>query len=331
MKQEIRITKWSMCLRLVLFMCVCMITADAFSVNAPVTPELLLSLRASQGMDVSRDPLNVTPIMQEGQLVSVERKWDKAALDSAMFFLTQAFDIHISYEKAVDQEFSAEKRSFEYSVGVNERLVDALEKLVEASEGYIRWRLLDGRIVLTAMPDDDRITAGDRTLQVDIDTATMGEALFQLEKAYNEQHTDVPLAFYTRDYGMFHSRAVKDDRFRVKGQDTLRNIIISLMNQWDPAKAYYSLNIHRYVHKKYARQYFNDNSLYYYRLEIMDMEACREEEKRIRQGVPDEGFEEGYHWANAQFPEMSQRLMGYFDRIYPDWAAGEDAASAQEK
>ncbi|NLN94215.1 MAG: hypothetical protein GX130_13035 [Candidatus Hydrogenedens sp.] len=335
MKGMIHVLMKNWCPSLVLLLFACIITSDAFSLNAPVTPEMLLSLRARQGMDVSKDPLNVSPVMDEGQIVPTTRKENKATFDSAAYFLMRAFDIDISFEIAVDLEFSNEKRSFYYSVGINERLFDALEKLVEASEGYIRWRLLDGRIVLTAMPDDDRITAGDRILQVDIDAATMGEALSQLERAYNEQYTDVPFIFDTRDHKFFHSNTAAGDRFRVQGQNTLRDIIISLLNQWNPIKAYYRLFAkHPVVHKTIVRQYYNDNNLYCYSLDITDMEALMETEKQFKQGFLDEGFEERHLWAGAQFPEMSRRLMGYFDRIHPQWAAEEDAAateSAQEE
>lgn len=313
-------------------LCISIAATDVFSLNAPVTPEMLLSLRAHHGMDVSKDPLNVTPVVEDGQIVSLERKENKATLDSAESYLARAFDINICSEGAPHTQFSKLDYVLDYNIEMNERLVDALDRFVEASNEHISWRLLDGRLVLSVSSKDDSFPIGDRMMQVDIDAATIGEALSQLEDAYNEQYTDVPFAFYTRDHTFFHSNAITGNRFRAKGQDTLRNIVISLLNQWDPAQASYSLSArHAPVHKKHARQYYYDNNLYYYYLNIQNIKADEEKEKLFRQGFVDEGFEERYHWGNAQFPEMTQRLMNYFDRIYPEWAAAEQAALAQKE
>ncbi|NLN94213.1 MAG: hypothetical protein GX130_13025 [Candidatus Hydrogenedens sp.] len=336
MKQTIHFRTWNMYPSLLLFISVCIIAPDVFSLNAPITPEMLLSLRALRGEDVARDPLIPAPVGAKGQTLSRPGKQKKMTLEWEEFSLSGSFNIRICAEGMPHTQFPSGDYSFDYSVWVNERLIDALERLVEASEGHVFWRLLEGRLVVTTTPKDDSLPIGDRMLQLNIDAETIGEAFLQLEKAYNEQYSDVPFTFHTTSLDFSDFTSSTGDAFRIQGKNKLRNSIISLLNQWDPAQANYKLKSyqgpHLAVDRQYARKYYYDNNLYYYGVTIhnIDADAIRVEARRsvIRLSEEDpinKEEEEYYLWLDGQARAMTRRLMGYFDRIYPEWAAEEDA------
>jgi hypothetical protein len=340
MKKKIRIPGKRVCLSLVFFICVCLIASDAFSLNAPVTPEMLFSLRALGGGEVARSPMTLAPVGEKGEIISMPRKQRKMGLNRRDFSLSGYFNITICTEGIPHTQFPIEDYSFDYSVRINERLIDALDRLVEVFDGHVLWRLLEGRLVITTTAKDDTLPIGDRMLEVDIDAETIGEAFLQLEKTYNEQFTDIPFIFHTKSVDFSDFISSTGDPFRVEGKKKLRNILILLVNQWDPEQAHYRLESYggnRYdIDKKHVRQYYYDNELYYYGLTIHDVEADARREKERR---PVNRFEEltsekqkvYYRWLDEKSRAETQRLMGYFDRIYPEWAAEEKAASVQEK
>ncbi len=318
---------------------VCIIMVEGVALHAPVTPEMLITLRARGGVDASRDPLLTPPVVENGRIIPQAPKANNATIDSAQFALKQAFNISVSMEGApgIVESMEAGEERFAYAALANERLLDALERLVQASGGRVRWRLLGGRIVLTAMPapPSDVVPIGDRQVDVDIDAENFGDAMLQLEIAYNQQHLDVPFAFRTNNYQLAHAKAWNGGNFRVQGKETLRNIILSFMNQSDPTQGEYILcSKHVAVDRRYARKYYYENELYYFGISLFGLheDFVRAEEKRYRSGVAtepgdEERFREQDRWAVSQFPDMTKRLMGYFDRIYPEWAAREDEAA----
>lgn len=331
MKRSLLVPRYGVFLSALLFLALCPLTAHAIAPNAPIEPEMLLTLRASPGAGLWTYPWHKT---QTPSHMAMRR-----TLSYGGFFPGRSFGIGHCFEGAPHRDFSPDDHSFLFSVTPNERLIDLLQRLEQAADGHLCWRLLEGRLIFTVLPKDDSLPIGDRKVTVDINAEFLGEALLQLEKAYNEQHDDVPLGFHTTSFNFYHSTPSAGGHFRIQGEEKLRNIIVSLLNQWDSAQMTYSLMTSTSLSSRkredgsaIARNYFKEKGLYYYSLYMGILQADLDEDQRLRwkqldgQWEGDVSYEEKHLWALKQFPALTERLMAYFDGKYPDRAAEEDAA-----
>ena len=136
---------------------------------------------------------------------------------------------------------SGESPRFPFAVEANERLVDALDKLRENSDGFMDWALLHGRIVVTAKAPASEVM--DRTVRVDVTAETLQEALEQVEAAYNERYSDVPvLVRPTPPRLMLKTRPDVQARtalFELQTEGSLREVVLTILEQMeDPAICY---------------------------------------------------------------------------------------------
>jgi len=314
--------------------------SDTIEVNAPVTLDMLTNLRAKNSYDVSRHPLRAI-VSYEGdrllttdQVTSIEYKKNNATISSACSVLRSTFDIPISYEGAPQDPSFGSTYTFDYKVQANERLVDALNRLVEATNDQLQWRLLEGRLIMTVVPEEQAETTliGDRQVQVNIQADTFGDALQQVENAYNQQHTDIPLAVHISNYEVAHKSATQKSGLVLEGNYPLRSIVVKLLNQVDALQAEYFISPTQSVRNNLMRKYYFDNDLFYYSLLFFGFPEQLESDKKFEKELEIGQFnKERFDWSRMQFPEMTKRLSQYFDRIYPEWADQEDGASTAAK
>lgn len=233
-----------------IFLCIGMLNAAASSLEpAPVaplpavTPELLTSLRA---------PARIEKV--DYQLVETERgpmpvSDGLSTHHSAIRALRAAFPVPLCKEFVYgDQEIRDRKATlrFPFAVEANERLVDALDKLEEISDGLVRWMLLHERIVLTATGPvrRDEFHVMDWPLEVDIEADTLLEALEQVEAAFNKTYPDSPPLIVHSHYVQLDLQGRPEGsgqtgKFLLRTESTLREAVLSLLDQMqDPAVCY---------------------------------------------------------------------------------------------
>lgn len=137
---------------------------------------------------------------------------------------------------------------FPFAIEANERLVDALDKLKQNSNGFVDWMLLHQRIVICtqspAVKGEQYVM--ERTVQVDIQADTLLEALDKVEGAYNDQYPDAPpivvtlLSFPTALFEGAPGPEGKSGKLSLKTADSLREIVLTVLDQMqDPALRYH--------------------------------------------------------------------------------------------
>ncbi|HOD96342.1 MAG TPA: hypothetical protein PLQ42_11855 [Candidatus Hydrogenedentes bacterium] len=297
---------------------------NAYGVNAPVEPEMLTSLRASQTINAARDPGRGIIKMEGDQLVSVEFDDNNANWGSAQTALEKAFNIVISLEESPLWEPEVVPfghHTFAYSVHVNERLVDALNRLTEASEGTVRWRLLRGKIILSAMPQEQREGVpliGDRRVAVDIKAESLYEAFLQLEAQYNTQYQDfalVALAPYEQSVAFLTSppEAGKSGMLELRCEGSLRDIVLELLSQTEKAETSYMLTVSRiYKTDEMPAPFYERGDLFHF--------ALWYKTHSYYSGPKPEESEDDPLWCARQNEERRKRQRQYYIQNHPELA-----------
>lgn len=200
---------------------------------APVTPESLEEFRAPDRVEVL-----------SYQILETDSGTMPACADgmsdqgSATRALRRAFpSVPICYEwPPID-----EKPRFPFVIDANERLVDVIQKLQQNTQGLLTCLLSHERIVVTAQ-STARVVM-DRPVAVDVAAETLGEALEQVEAAYNEEYIDFPLVVRPHSPRLMLRRRpdvtgqVQALSFTMTGR--LRDLVLTVFDQMqDPALCY---------------------------------------------------------------------------------------------
>ena len=139
---------------------------------------------------------------------------------------------------------SGESPRFPFAVEANERLVDALDKLRENSDGFMDWALLHGRIVVTAKAPASEIM--DRLVRVDVTAKTLQEAFEQVEAAYNERYSDMPVLaspLYPRLLSKGRTDVLGETSpFELQTEGSLREVVLTILEQTEDPAICYSLS-----------------------------------------------------------------------------------------
>ncbi len=206
----------------------------------PVTAETLIELRAAEHVPVFDYQL------VETEIGAVPVTDNLATRLGATVALKKAYPVPMCLEFAY-LSGPGDAFRFPFAIEANERLVDALDKLEERSEGSVKWLLLRGRIV---MYDDDQNRAGkvepyimERPIRVHIDADLLEEALEQVETAYDTQHGDIPFVVQPPlPWLLLQSRPTDTgERGRFTGEmaGSLREVVLALLDEMrDPALCY---------------------------------------------------------------------------------------------
>jgi len=208
---------------------------------SPVTPETLTELRASARIEAVDNQLTQTdngPILMSDGM---------ATYGSAVTALEQAFRVpfcgEYAYAKSAD-----DRPRFPFAIEANERLADALDELQKNSNGWVRCMLLHGRIVTSAQRTVNKgeTYIMDRRIQVELEADTLGQALEQLEAAYNKQYPDIPLIMRP-----WFSRLLLEGppansalagKFVLKQEGALRDVLLELLEQMQDIAMVYDLS-----------------------------------------------------------------------------------------
>ena len=311
---------------------------NAQGVHAPITSEMLTTLRASRTINAAHNPgrgilaFEVDRLRTSDQIISLDFPDDNADIMSSRSALEEAFNILISLEgfPVWSPHVNPDRlnNTFAYVVNENARLFDALERLVEACKGNVRWRLVNGHIILTEAPIERSDTApiiGDRIVRVDINSSCLHDALLQLETYYNEQYTDYALTIrptYFRDVAhMIAAPEIRESGMIVLQQkDTLRNIIVNLLAQTGESRMKYLLSASRAKqHDGLPAIFLEREELLYYTLSYSAPPLDKELNALWKaQQMP---MEEERLWLDKEFESQRQRLRQYLLRNHPDIAA----------
>jgi len=203
--------------------------------EAPVTLEVLSALRAER--DFRKESLRVDgdPFAGTAALVPV----GGIAIADAIGLLRRGYEIPLCTEWDLDAHDAPPP--IQFSIHEGERLVDALDSLEEASGGTARWRLLEGRIVITVRAAHEVEVPGmlDQIVEVAIEETSLRDALLELEASFNEQHRyGLP---FLLGLGCDIADAQARVPYRLSGRMTLREAILGLLSQMDDPWATYSL------------------------------------------------------------------------------------------
>jgi len=201
---------------------------------APVTVKTLTELRATCRVEKIAYRLTETP---QGTNPTTD---GGATQGQAVSAIKEAFQIPVCQEWAY-QAASGEGPRFPFAVEANERLVDALDKLKQNSNGFMQWMLLHERIVVTAQAPASR--GGpyimERSIRVEIDANTLEEALEQVEVAYNKQYSDMPPLLTDPFLPSLVLRGPPTGKFSLKLEGTLREVVLDVLDEMqDPALCY---------------------------------------------------------------------------------------------
>lgn len=277
-----------------------------YAQHAPITPDMLAGLRASRTINASEPIVTYSKNME---LLEVDEVADNASVMCSVHALQKAFGIRISVE--FHPSMPGDMR-FSYSVTASERLVDALNNLVEATDQQICWRLLNGRIIVIPTPNNGQGSeklATERLVQVNIDADDLYDAFLQLEDAYNEQHPDIPLIVYAPSYvSVQKSIAKKADNpalFVLNGEASLRSHILELLDQFGEPFSDYLCAVNIVSPDNIARAW-DGPELWFYGLSFIFPKH-----RRIPQTA------EEHLWVFEEGNRRRDRIERLFDRIEP--------------
>jgi hypothetical protein len=132
-----------------------------------------------------------------------------------------------------------------YKIEFNQSLLSALDELSALwVDGLVEWRLMEGRIVLTARTEHDLGTPAtlDRIVKVDIEAFTLEEALRALEIAFNEQHRDnMPLILSLACINVDILPGEESRKpYLLSGNISMREALLTLLQQIGNTSAFYS-------------------------------------------------------------------------------------------
>jgi hypothetical protein len=231
----------------------------------------------------------------------------------AMLTLGEAFKVPYCFECV----HPARSPKFPFAVESNERLVDALDKLKQNSNGFFEWMLLHQRIVLSAQPPAGKnaIYIMDRPISVQIGAETLQAALEQVEAAYNKQYFDLPLVVLPTSPRLVPKArpeaSGETGKFVLKQEGTLREAVLAILDQMqDPAVCY---GLSEMMDRKDRR---------YFALNVKKDDA------------PDlDTFADGNEVTLAVSMAQSsmQRLQGYLDRAEKAARSPDKAAAGETK
>jgi len=222
------------------------ILVPAAAASSPrVTAETLARLRAATRVD---------PGLFE-RIMAVRKGAVTQSL--AVIMLAKAFAVPLCQERGF-QPGLGDGPEFPYVIEAEERLVDALDKLKKNSNDYLKWALVDGRIVIASQtpPGKGRTFVMDQPVRVQINADTLGQALEQVEAACNRQHPDnPPFLADPRVPGPLFKRSPAapgmSGKFKLDREGPLRDVALAVLDELhDPALCYMltelELNGHRY-------------------------------------------------------------------------------------
>jgi hypothetical protein len=204
-----------------------------------VTSKDLTTLRATARMEELHYPDIQT---DQGPLPDISK--GTSTQGAASTTLKLAFPSVPFCQEWACQASSTVETIFPFAVEANERLVDALDKLKRNSNGFMDWRLLHGRIILSATdPSGEGATSAmNRLIHVELQANTLLEAFVQIEAAYNDQFPKgAPLVnfpmFFNLEVGAFPSGTLA-----LKTENTLREIVLTVMDQMQDSALCYGLS-----------------------------------------------------------------------------------------
>jgi hypothetical protein len=218
----------------------------------------------------------------------------------AVVMLAKAFAIPLCQERDY-QPGTHDGPEYPYAIEANEHLKDALDKVGKNSKEYLRWTLTHGRVVITsqspAKSGDAYIM--DRPVQVDIKADTLGQALEQIEAAYNKQYPDgLPFLADPRAGAALLKRSPEGTdqtpKLALNKEGTLRDVLLTVLDEMkDPALCYVSLELESEGSRYFAFRVTR------YDVPVMIMPKT---------GIPVDPE------AQAPWKQAQQRLKGYLSR-----------------
>ena len=210
---------------------------DPVEPSVAVTRESLLALRAParvekvayQLVDTDKGPM---PLNVDGE----------SDLGSATRAIQEAFPT-----LPICREWppNGEGPRFPFAVEANERLVDALDKWRDNSNGFVDWVLLRGRVVVTTQSLPSSIM--DRPIHVDVTATTLQEALDQIAVAYNDRYSDFPLVVWPHSprlmlRGRPEAASGESQEIALRTEGSLREGILAVMDQMEDTGVCFGLS-----------------------------------------------------------------------------------------
>lgn len=233
--------------------------------EAPVMLETLTTLRAT----LTIGPSAIYGRNERGEPYLIEDKMmDRFSAISA---LMKSFDVPMCIESDAQERG---EMLFDFAIQQSQRLVDALDDLREKTDGYIQWRLLNGRIIIIAGQSlaEKEVYLMDRTIRVDIEVPDLAQVFLDIETAYNEQYPDLPLIFTPSCLNInYHAPFTSTEGPRnlvIKTEAPLREILLrALEENGEPWLRYHLCETFDHVKRRY------------YDMRINDLRDCRDEFK----------------------------------------------------
>lgn len=197
--------------------------------------EALLTQRAERGFRKESLRVDGNPLAGTAALVPV----GGISVEDAIGLIRRAYEVRLCRE--FDIAVPGGLPPIHFSIHEGQRLVDALDALEEASGGVARWRLLEGRIVVTVRAEHEVDVPGmmDQIVEVFIEESRLMDALLALEASFNEQHRgDIPLIL---SLNCEWSEEPDRELYWLSGAMTVREAVLRLLAQMDDPSATYSL------------------------------------------------------------------------------------------
>ena len=207
--------------------------------EAPMTIETLNDLRAEQ--DHTKESLDAILNPDDGSITMVPLIGN--TFSDAVGLIRDAYKIPICIEyDCPPGEVPPPKP---YRIEVNQSLLSALDELSALwGDGLVEWRLMEGRIVVTARAANDLGTpaALDKTVKVDMEAFTLAEALGALEIAFNEQHRDglpIIISLACVNVEIFDNEKPLE-AYHLSGNFPMREALLYLLQQTGNTSSFYN-------------------------------------------------------------------------------------------
>lgn len=183
---------------------------------------------------------------EEGNLVDMIEH-ELASASEMVAALRKAYaPITISIESGVA---SPEER-VPFDVLANMRLEDALNLMVDRSGGHAAWTLENRRLIVQFQETREGISIPSvlsRPFPVRITADTIGDALLEVEVAYNAVYHDIPVELDRKCLTFLHSTPVPENFLTVETSITVREAILMLLDAIDKEhKMYYYAGIRQF-------------------------------------------------------------------------------------
>jgi len=275
------------------------IESDATVSTGADTLSTLMERRAPERIEAAQ---RVFVADDEGNLVDLIEH-ELANNSDVISALRKAYaPIAISIEHGV----AGPEERIPFNILANMRLEDALKLLDERSEGHATWTLKNGRLIVQFQETREGISIPSvlsRPFPVRITADTVGDAMLEIEVAYNAVYHDIPMELDRKCLTFLHATPIPTDFLQDSPSINVRQAILKLLETIDKdGVMYYYASIMQ----------FEPGQLFVQVMLSIPPPHCRDE------------FESGeeYEAFLAHLAERRARVNQYFDQ-HPDESEGE--------